>query len=101
MNTDKPNLADGTEPEGHQQFDSHIQGQPPVYGEPKGPRPGTMFRHKFGVPQLPDRERDGFVSGPDALGLGDIVGSGPEEWERTKQPLTEGVDSNQDDKAVD
>ncbi|MCX5581752.1 hypothetical protein [Kaistia terrae] len=100
MNTDKPNLADGNEPEGHQQLDSHVQGQPPVYGEPKGPRPGTMFRHKDGVPQPPDRERDGFVSGPDVVGLGDIVGSGPEEWERSKKPGTESEDSKNDDKAA-
>jgi hypothetical protein len=82
MTTDKPNLPDSNEPEGPNQLDSHVQGQPPVYGETKGPRPGTMFRHKFAAPQPPDRERDGFVSGPDELGLGDIVGSGPEEWER-------------------
>jgi hypothetical protein len=89
--------ADG----GDMPLDSHVQAPTPVYGEPKGPRPGTMFRHKFAVPQPPDRERDGFISGPDVVGLGDIVGSGPEEWERKIGAREGGKESRQSDEVAD
>jgi hypothetical protein len=90
-----PPDADMPEDGGDKPLDSHIQEPPPVYGEPRGPRPGTMFRHPSPVAPLPDRERHGFVSGPDALGLGDIVGSGPEEWER-KRPAPADKDKRRD-----
>jgi len=76
VTTDMP--KDGS----HKQLDSHVQAPTPVYGEPKGPRPATMFRHEPSSPMPPDRERDGFIGGRDEVGLGDIVGSGPEQWER-------------------
>ncbi|BCP53810.1 hypothetical protein K32_24270 [Kaistia sp. 32K] len=89
--------ADG----GDKPLDSHVQAQAPVYGEPKGPRPATMFRHKFGVPPPLDRERDGFIGGRDEVGLGDVVGSGPEEWERKPKSQAENGDEGRPDKASD
>lgn len=89
--------ADG----GDKPLDSHVQAAPPVYGEPKGPRPATMFRHKFGVHPPPDRERDGFIGGRDEVGLGDLVGSGPEEWERKPKPQEENEDQDPPDKGSD
>lgn len=86
----RPDLPEET---GHKQLDSHVQAPPPVYGEPKGPRPATMFRHEVATPMPPDRERNGFIGGRAEVGLGDIVGSGPEEWERESHDLS-GEDRN-------
>jgi hypothetical protein len=74
--------ADMPEDGGDKPLDSHVQADAPVYGEPKGPRPGSMFRHSFATAMPPDRERGGFVGGRAEIGLGDMVGSGPEEWRR-------------------
>ena len=86
MTIDKPNSTDSQEPEGHKQLDSHVQGGPPVYGEPKGPTPGSQFDRSSATP--PDRERAGFVSGKDVISKGDQVGSGPEEWEHQSRDLS-------------
>jgi hypothetical protein len=77
MTTEKPNLADGNSPKEDKLLDSHVQGQPPVYGEPKGPIGGALFEGT--APRPPDRERDGFIGGSDTLTMGDKVDSGPEE----------------------
>lgn len=87
MTIDKPNLAHSQEPEGHKQLDSHVQSPPPIYGEPKGPIPGALFQDSD-AKNPPDRERNGFVSGRDVVSRGDLVGSGPEEWEHDSRRLT-------------
>lgn len=83
----KPITADGNEPRGYKQLESHVQGQPPLYGEPNGPTPGTLFE---GTPRepVPDREVRGFVGGKAVASKGDQVGSGPEEWERQSRDLS-------------
>lgn len=83
MTIKKPNLAEGNEPEGHRQLDSHVETPPLIYGEPKGPVPGTLFQHSFATTP-PDRERDGFFPGPNMVSKGDEVGGGPEDGERPK-----------------
>lgn len=91
----KPDLP---EDNGHKQLDSHVQAPTPIYGEPKGPRPATMFRHKSANPMPPDRERNGFIGGRDEVGLGDIVGSGPEEWQHKQKVQAAAEDGNGPDK---
>jgi hypothetical protein len=83
---------------GHKQLDSHVQAPTPVYGEPNGPRPASMFRRNVATPMPRDRERNGFIGGRDEVGLGDIVGSGPEEWERKPKSQTKhGVEGPPDE----
>jgi len=89
MTAEKPNLADSNEPEGHAQLQSHVQGQPPVYGEPKGPTPGSLLQRPL-PGNTPDRDRDGFVGGRDVRSRGDEVGNGPEEWEHAAGDLPGG-----------
>jgi len=79
-----PRDDDGPKP-----LDSRVEGSR-IYGEPKGPLPGSLYEKEGHGVRPPDRNRDGFVAGVQAVGKGDEVGSGPEETDR----LPEGAQAN-------
>jgi hypothetical protein len=66
---------------------SHVQGSERVYGEPKGPLGEALIDDPPPKIQRPaDRDRDGFVGGTTRKTRGDLVGSGPEEYDRLPKP---------------